>query len=243
MLRLLKSFRTDNDDSDTIESESDGRQSGAAGEIDLHNFFGAAKGQDKEHKKRKFETSSTRNTFVTTGKPTIINVNLSTDNNDNGDKDDDNDTREVIVTAPISTTDEQTTSRIRPQSSSSIRATLSGTVTSRTSPIVSSVRLGGFQFPKRPRPDIFNNNNKVFSEEEIKDDEVLNKNVEAAIVEQVPEHILSVEDQDPQTKCKATCGENEMCHINAYGRTVCKCRPGFGKPTNLPDSKCESKQF
>ena len=70
---------------------------------------------------------------------------------------------------------------------------------------------------------------------------MLNKNVEAAIVEQVPEHILSAEDQDPQTKCQKSCGSHEMCHITQAGRTECKCRPGFGKPTNLPGSKCESK--
>ena len=232
----------DVDDDNVIESESDGRESGAAGEIDLNNFFGASTGQDKEHKKRKFETS-TRNTFVTTGKPTIINLNLATTSNN--DKDDTNDreegdkNNEFIVTSPIRTVDQQTTSRIRPQSSTSRLSTLSGTVSTRTSPIISSDRPNVFKFPKRPRPDIFNKP----SEEEIKDDEVLNKNVEAAIVEQVPEHILSVEDQDPETKCQASCGENEMCHINVFGRTACKCRPGFGKPTNLPDSKCESKWF
>ena len=222
------------------DDESDGRQSSGVGEIDLHNFFGG--GEEKANKKRKFETStSTRKTFITSGKPTFINIDLSTAVAVPG-KDTTDDKKDVIITTPIKIIDEQTTSRIRPISTISLSrsiSTLSGTISASPSPIVSSIRLGGL-FPKRPRPDLkdlFNNK----PEEEIKDDEVLNKNVEAAIVEQVPEHILSAEDQDPQTKCQKSCGSHEMCHITQAGRTECKCRPGFGKPTNLPGSKCESK--
>ena len=224
----------------TSDDKSDGRESSVAGgEIDLHNFLDKLhQGEDKTHNKRKFETStskSTRNTFSTGGKPTFINNDLSTAlANDNAETDG---KKEVIVTTPIRIIDDKTTSRIRPISTLSRPvSTLSGTVTAVTSPIVSSVRLGGYPFPKRPRPDI-----SYKAEDEIKDDEVLNKNVEAAIVEQVPEYILSAEDQDPQTKCQLECGENETCHITDGGVSACKCRPGFGKPTNLPGSKCESK--
>jgi len=162
-----------------------------------------------------------------------------TDANKSDQSDDDSD---VIVTTPIQIIDEQTTSQIRPISSSSrpIRPyqTLTGTVTPKQSPIVSSIKIGGFKFPKRPRPDI-----SYKAEEEIKDDETLNKNVEAAIVEQVPEHILSAEDGDPETRCQKRCGENEMCHITSGGDTRCRCRPGFGKPTNLPDARCEKSMM
>ena len=142
----------------------------------------------------------------------------------------------TITTLLCSLTDERTTSRIRPIStgSSRIPSTLSITASASTNKPPSSVRLGGYPFPKRPRPDLRN-------EEEIKDDEVLNEHVGAAIVEQVPEHILSAEDHDPQTKCQVKCGTNEMCHIADSGHTECRCRPGFGKPTNLAGSKCESK--
>ena len=99
----------------------------------------------------------------------------------------------------------------------------------------SSVRLGGYPFPKR-RPVVSFKN-----DEEIKDNEVLNENLGAAIVEQVPGNILSAEDLDPETKCQKSCGENEMCVVEENGATRCKCRPGFGKRTNLPDAKCESK--
>ena len=226
---------------DSSKDESDGRKSSGSGEIDLHNFFDSIKGEDKSKKKRKFETS-TRNTFSTRGKPTFINVDLSTTaavpiNDDTVGGGEAEEKNPVIVTTPIKIVDERTTSQIRPISSSSRPlATLSGTVTAKTSPIVSSIKIGGFKFPPRPRPDI-----SYKAEEEIKDDEVLNKNVEAAIVEQVPEHILSAEDQDPQTKCAKQCGENEMCHVTSAGDTRCRCRPGFGKPTNLPGAKCESK--
>ena len=232
---------------DEQDDKSDGRKSSGSGEIDLHNFFDNIKGEDKSQRKRKFETSTrTRNTFSTRGKPTFINVDLSTTaavpitvtDADKGDQSDDG--SDVIVTTPIQIIDEQTTSQIRPISSSSrpIRPyqTLTGTVTPKQSPIVSSIKIGGFKFPKRPRPDI-----SYKAEEEIKDDETLNKNVEAAIVEQVPEHILSAEDGDPETRCQKRCGENEMCHITSGGDTRCRCRPGFGKPTNLPDARCESE--
>ena len=225
------------------DDKSGGRKSSGSAEIDLHNFFDNIKGEDKSQKKRKFETR-TRNTFSTRGKPTFINVDLSTTaavpitvTNDDDENDADSD---VIVTTPIRIVDEQTTSQIRPISSSSrpIRPyqTLTGTVTPKQSPIVSSIKIGGFKFPKRPRPDL-----SYKAEEEIKDDETLNKNVEAAIVEQVPEHILSAEDGEPETVCQVECGEHEMCHITSGGDTGCRCRPGFGKPTNLPGSKCESE--
>ena len=60
-----------------------------------------------------------------------------------------------------------------------------------------------------------------------------------AIVEGIPEQTLYVEDEDPETKCQNTCGQNEICQINARGGIECKCRPGFGRPSER--SKCESK--
>ena len=219
----------------TQDDESDGRGSSTRGEIDLNNFFDNIRGEEKSKKKRKFETS-TQNTFSTGGIPTIINNNLPTTSAVPDKSIKNFNDREVIVTSPIGTIDEKTTTRILPISTRQ-KSTYSRTVTAKTSPIVSTVNLGGgYPFPQRPRPDI-----SYKAEEEIKDDEVLNKNVEAAIVEQVPEHILSAEDQDPQTKCQKKCGLNEMCHITPAGDAQCKCRPGFGKPTNLPGSKCESK--
>ena len=245
--RVFSPTRRPGTEYDEQDDKSDGRKSSGSGEIDLHNFFDNIKGEDKSQRKRKFETSTrTRNTFSTRGKPTFINVDLSTTaavpitvtDKDEGDNSDDG--SHVIVTSPIQKIDEKTTSQIRPISSSSrpIRPyqTLTGTVTPKQSPIVSSIKIGGFKFPKRPRPDI-----SYKAEEEIKDDETLNKNVEAAIVEQVPEHILSAEDGEPETRCQKRCGDNMMCHITSGGDTQCKCRPGFGKPTNLPDAKCESE--
>ena len=32
-----------------------------------------------------------------------------------------------------------------------------------------------------------------------------------------------------------------MCQTLPSGDTACRCRPGFGKRTNLPDAQCESK--
>ena len=224
------------------EDSSAGRESSENGKIDLHHFLDQHFDDgDKSHNKRKFETSTVRKTFSTKGEPTFINIDVTTAlpgiGGDKVDQDDDEDEK-FIVTKPITNTDEKTTSRIRPISTGSSRflSTLSATVSASTNSPPSSVRLGGYPFPKRPRPDLSYKN-----EEEIKDDEVLNEHVGAAIVEQVPEHILSAEDHDPQTKCQVECGTNEMCHIAASGDTECRCRPGFGKPTNLPDSKCESK--
>ena len=227
------------------EDSSGGRGSSDNGKLDLHHLDHFLDQHfddgDKSHNKRKFETSTVGKTLSTKGEPTFINIDVTTalpgGGGDNGVEDDDEEER-FIVTKPITNTDERTTSRIRPVSTGSSRflSTLSATVEASTNKPPSSVRLGGFPFPKRPRPDLSYKN-----EEEIKDDEVLNEHVGAAIVEQVPEHILSAEDHDPQTKCQVVCGTNEMCHIADSGHTECRCRPGFGKPTNLPDSKCESK--
>ena len=225
------------------EDSSGGRQSAEDGKLDLHHFLDQHfEDEDKSHIKRKFETSSTRKTFSTKGEPTFINIDLTTalpgTEKDSEEEEDDEDEK-FIVTKPIANTDERTTSDIRPIStggSTRFLSTLSATASASTNKPSSSVRLGGYPFPKRPRPDL-----SYKSQEEIKDDEVLNEHVGAAIVEQVPEHILSAEDHDPQTSCQVKCGTNEMCHIDNTGETRCKCRPGFGKSTNLPDSKCESK--
>ena len=221
------------------QDSSGGRESSENGKLDLHHFLDQHfDDEDKSHTKRKFETSTVSKTK---GDPTFINIDVTTAlpgiGADGGDQDDDEGER-FIVTRPITTTDERTTSRIRPISSGSSRlaSTLSVTPSASTNKPPSSVRLGGYPFPKRPRPDLSYKN-----EEEIKDDEVLNEHVGAAIVEQVPEHILSAEDHGPRTKCQTECGTNEMCHIADSGLTECRCRPGFGKPTNLPGSKCESK--
>jgi hypothetical protein len=76
-----------------------------------------------------------------------------------------------------------------------------------------------------------------------KKNEILNTNLEAAIVEQVPgSGVLSVEQEaGPQTRCQRACADNEVCHVVEDDVTECRCRPGFGKRTNLPNATCESK--
>ncbi len=129
-----------------------------------------------------------------------------------------------------------------------------------------TVRLGGYPFKDRtpPPPRSFSSSSASGDGGEaaavtaaINDDftknEVLNTNLEAAIVEQVPGGggVLSVEQEaGPQTRCQRACAENEVCHViddvtggggGGGGLTECKCRPGFGKRTNLPNATCESK--
>jgi hypothetical protein len=128
-----------------------------------------------------------------------------------------------------------------------------------------TVRLGGYPFKDRtPPPPRSSSSSSANSDRgeaaavtaAINDDftknEVLNTNLEAAIVEQVPGGggVLSVEQEaGPQTRCQRECAENEVCHViddvtgggGGGGLTECKCRPGFGKRTNLPNATCESK--
>ena len=116
-----------------------------------------------------------------------------------------------------------------------------------------TIRLGGYPFkdrtPPPPRASSTANSREAaavtspinFNDEYTKN-EVLNTNLEAAIVEQVPgSGVLSVEQEaGPQTRCQRACAENEVCHV-VDDVTECKCRPGFGKRTNLPNATCESK--
>jgi hypothetical protein len=146
---------------------------------------------------------------------------------------------------------------------------LSPTTTTTTNAVVyednsTTVRLGGYPFkdrtPPPPRSSSSSSTNGDGGEAAavtaaINDDftknEVLNTNLEAAIVEQVPGGggVLSVEQEaGPQTRCQRACAENEVCHViddvtggGGGGLTECKCRPGFGKRTNLPNATCESK--
>ncbi len=124
-----------------------------------------------------------------------------------------------------------------------------------------TVRLGGYPFKDRTPPPPRSSSSSTNGDGSeaaavtaaINDDftknEVLNTNLEAAIVEQVPGGggVLSVEQEaGPQTRCQRACAENEVCHViddvtGGGGLTECKCRPGFGKRTNLPNATCESK--
>ena len=117
-----------------------------------------------------------------------------------------------------------------------------------------------FKFPQRPKPQPSLGAPSFKHDDNIRDNEVIHNNLGAAIVEQViqfhslalssqpshlatqvPGNILSVEDQDPETRCQKACADNEMCQTLPSGDTACRCRPGFGKRTNLPDAQCESK--
>ena len=145
----------------------------------------------------------------------------------------------MIVTNPIEKTDESEITLIDPIRTTEVNRYKSQSTTTAVSlqKENSTVRLGAYPYPKR-RPVVSYKN-----EDEIKDNEVLNDNVGAAIVEQVPGNILSAEDLGPETKCQKSCGENEMCVIAESGATKCRCRPGFGKRTNLPEATCESESI
>jgi hypothetical protein len=136
-----------------------------------------------------------------------------------------------------------------------------------------TVRLGGYPFKDRTPPSppprssssaaVFGDGREAAAvtavglNDDFTKNEVLNTNLEAAIVEQVPGGgggILSVEQEaGPHTRCQRTCAENEVCHViddviaaeeeerEGRSRTECRCRPGFGKRTNLPNATCESK--
>jgi len=217
--------------------KEDGRKSSVKGEIDLSNFFDTLTGNGKPKKKRKYETS-TRNTFSTRGKPTFINID-STQVLSSKEEDENTGQGSVIVTNPIEKTDQSEITLIDPIRTTEVNRYNSQSTTSAVSlqKENSTVRLSAYPYPKR-RPVVSYKN-----EDEIKDNEVLNDNVGAAIVEQVPGNILSAEDLDPETKCQNLCGENEMCAIGENRATKCRCRPGFGKRTNLPDSKCEKSKM
>ena len=107
-------------------------------------------------------------------------------------------------------------------------------------------KIPPLQFPKRPTTSSKDNidNNRVPSLEDDNDpkqdslDQI--DSIDADIVEGIPGNAFSVEDSDPETRCQNTCGQNEICQINARQGIECKCRPGFGRPSDR--SKCESKQ-
>ena len=111
---------------------------------------------------------------------------------------------------------------------------------------VSFQKIQSLQFPKRPTTSSKDNidNNRVPSLEDDNDpkqdslDQI--DSIDADIVEGIPGNAFSVEDSDPETRCQNTCGQNEICQINARQGIECKCRPGFGRPSDR--SKCESKQ-
>ena len=116
-----------------------------------------------------------------------------------------------------------------------------------TTPKVSIAGVGPFiKFPKRPTTSSKDNidNNRVPSLEDDNDpkqdslDQI--DSIDADIVEGIPGNAFSVEDSDPETRCQNTCGQNEICQINARQGIECKCRPGFGRPSER--SKCQSKQ-
>jgi len=219
------------------EDKSDERKSSSRGEIDLSSFFDTLTGNGKTKKKRKYETS-TRNTFSTRGKPTFINIDST--QVVSSKEDEDTGQGSVIVTNPIGSLDRSEVTLINPIKSTEINRykTQSTTTVVSLEKDNSTVRLGGYPYPnRRPDPSYKNEDN------EIKDNEVLNDNVGAAIVEQVPGNILSAEDHDPQTKCQNSCGENEMCAIGENGDSQCRCRPGFGKRTNLPNATCEKSKM
>ena len=108
----------------------------------------------------------------------------------------------------------------------STRPTRPGRVPSGTTPRIQAAGFGP--------PGSFGGTRPDFSKPEEKE-----PNRNQAIVEGIPEQTLYVEDEDPETKCQNTCGQNEICQINARGGIECKCRPGFGRPSER--SKCESK--
>ncbi len=69
---------------------------------------------------------------------------------------------------------------------------------------------------------------------------VVGDKINPAIVEGIPGNALSAEDTDPETRCQNTCGQNEICQINARGGIECKCRPGFGRSDGSRSCKSES---
>lgn len=80
---------------------------------------------------------------------------------------------------------------------------------------------------------------KEINKEDVKRKEtVINNNIDGAIVESIPGNALTAEDTDPETKCKATCGRNEICQISS-DKILCKCRPGFGRKSEK--TSCASK--
>ena len=237
-----------------------GRKSDDNGEIDLTGLFDAINGKEKSKKKRKFETSSsTRTTFSTNGKPTFINIDNTASFDPNKERDDEEDTGQgsIIITTPSQGTETSPVSLINPVKSTDFNQATTSAVSLKNEDVkVPNV----FKFPQRPKPQPSLGAPSFKHDDNIRDNEVIHNNLGAAIVEQViqfhsltlssqpshlatqvPGNILSVEDQDPETRCQKACADNEMCQTLPSGDTACRCRPGFGKRTNLPDAQCESK--
>ena len=102
------------------------------------------------------------------------------------------------------------------------------------------IKTAGVPFlpPIGQRPFVKDNNKSKPVEEEAKQHETVNSDsISPGIVEGISR--VTAEDSDPETRCQNTCGQNEICQINARGGIECKCRPGFGRPRTR--SKCESK--
>ena len=239
------------------EGGESGRKSEQNGEIDLTHLYDTLTGGgiEKNIKRRKFETSSTRNTYSTNGKPTFINIDNTATVSSVRDDDINTGKGSVIITTP-SEGSQTSVSQINPVTSTGYSPATTSAVS------LTDDQRGGnkdslniFKFPQRPKPQP---SLGLKIDDNISDNEVIHNNLGAAIVEQVfmiitihfiliilfhkvPGNILSAEDQDPQTRCQKSCAENEMCQIQQSGEAACKCRPGFGKRTNLLDAQCESK--
>jgi hypothetical protein len=224
-----------------------GRNSEDNGEIDLTGLFGPISGEEGSKKKRKFETSpsSTRTTFSTNGKPTFINIDNTASFGANKELGDEEDTGQgsIIITTPTKGTETSPVSLINPVKSTDFnQATTSAVSLKNEHPEKDSLNI--FKFPQRPKPQPNVGAAPSFKHDDnIRDNEVIHNNLGAAIVEQVPGNILSVEDQDPETRCQKACADNEMCQTLPSGDTACRCRPGFGKRTNLPDAQCEKSKM
>lgn len=109
----------------------------------------------------------------------------------------------------------------------------------------SKVRVAGAPFlptfGKRPYVKEESSKEQNAHVDEVQRKETANANINVGIVSDGrPGNALSAEDSDPETRCKNTCGRNEICQINAGGGIECKCRPGFGSLEN--SSKCEKSR-
>ena len=161
------------------EGEESGRNSENNGEIDLASFFGG----DQSHNKRpirKFTTSSsTRTTFSTNGKPTFINIDHTSSHQP--EREEDNTGKgSVIISTPSEGTETSSVSLIKPVKSTDYnQATTSGAVSLSNGD--SSVNI--FKFPQRPKPQPSLGLKSL--NDDISDNEVINNNLGAAIVEQV----------------------------------------------------------
>jgi len=229
---------------------SSGRDGIGKAEINLSGFFEGTSEEVTPHvptPKKKYTNTRIRNTYSTRekGKPTFIGFDRTSTYRTRIDKKEDTTAgTSVIVTKPIENSSEVTL--INPLKTRTASTSISSSVRSGGSSSGSSegsegeVRISGIPFLKS-KEELFGTTNNNRKQEEASQNEVINNNPGAAIVEQVPANVLSAEDVDPQTKCQAICGNNEICQIKQEG-IQCKCRPGFGKRTNLPNAICEKSR-